>query len=67
MDGLGFFSSSETRMTAQCTRAGSLFSVAGGVWVFGNAGNSERENFKKGNGAMQRSGGPRNCSQEIDR
>lgn len=47
MDGLGFFSSSETRMTTQCRRAGSLFSVAGGVWVFGNAGNPERENFKK--------------------
>lgn len=66
MDGLGFFLllGNPDDRTVQ---AGSLFPVAGGVWVFGNAGNSERENFKKGNGAMQRSGGPRNCSQEIDR
>lgn len=38
---------SETRMTVQCRHARSLFSVAGGVWVFGNAGISERENLKK--------------------
>lgn len=28
-------------------QAGSLFSVAGGVWVFGNGGISARENFKE--------------------
>lgn len=27
-------------------QAGSLFSGAGGVWVFGNAGISARENFE---------------------
>lgn len=52
-------------MTAQ-VQAGSLFSGARGVWVFGNAGISARENFKMRNGAIQSSGGPRGCSQEID-
>lgn len=31
----------------RAVQAGSLFSVAGGVWLFGNAGIPERENFKK--------------------